>query len=114
MWQNFLRKKGAYGECSLQCSVIVNGEEKVVDLISYEDMQFDWPKDYLLSGSLEKAQSENNTGLIVFDSQNNIEEAMSYLNLKGSQADWRLWCGITMSFTIAQGLEKLICSERYL
>ena len=28
---------------------------------------------YLLSGSLEKVQSENNTGLIVFDSQNNIE-----------------------------------------
>lgn len=34
--------------------VIVNGEEKVVDLISYEDMQFDWAKDYVLSGSLEK------------------------------------------------------------
>lgn len=34
--------------------VIVNGEEKVVDLISYEDMQFNWAKDYVLSGSLEK------------------------------------------------------------
>ncbi len=66
--------KNAYGRMfAYNVPVIVNGEEKVVDLISYEDMQFDWAKDYLLSGSLEKAQSENNTGLIVFDSQNDIE-----------------------------------------
>ena len=64
--------------------VIVNGEEKVVDLISYEDMQFDWAKDYVLSGSLEKAQSESNTGLIVFEPQNDIEVGnVITLNLNG-------------------------------
>lgn len=72
--QQNLAVKNVYGRMfAYNVPVIVNGEEKVVDLISYEDMQFDWAKDYVLSGSLEKAQSESNTGLIVFEPQNDIE-----------------------------------------
>lgn len=106
--------KNAYGRMfAYNVPVIVNGEEKVVDLISYEDMQFDWAKDYLLSGSLEKAQSENNTGLIVFDSQNNIEAGnVITLNLNGSQADLEI-AGVVSQcpFNNSPGVGKLICSE---
>lgn len=106
--------KNAYGRMfAYNVPVIVNGEEKVVDLISYEDMQFDWAKDYLLSGSLEKAQSENNTGLIVFDSQNDIEAGnVITLNLNGSQADLEIVGVVSQCpFNNGPGVGKLICSE---
>ncbi len=113
LWQNSA-VKNAYGRMfAYNVPVIVNGEEKVVDLISYEDMQFDWAKDYLLSGSLEKAQSENNTGLIVFDSQNNIEAGnVITLNLNGSQADLEIVGVVSQCpFNNSPGVGKLICSE---
>ena len=113
LWQNSA-VKNAYGRMfAYNVPVIVNGEEKVVDLISYEDMQFDWAKDYLLSGSLEKAQSETNTGLIVFDSQNNIEAGnVITLNLNGSQADVEIVGVISQCpFNNSPGVGKLICSE---
>ena len=106
--------KNAYGRMfAYNVPVIVNGEEKAVDLISYEDMQFDWAKDYLLSGSLEKAQSENNTGLMVFDSQNNIEAGnVITLNLNGSQADLEIVGVVSQCpFNNSPGVGKLICSE---
>ena len=113
LWQNSA-VKNAYGRMfAYNVPVIVNGEEKVVDLISYEDMQFDWAKDYLLSGSLEKAQSENNTGLIVFDSQNDIEAGnVITLNLNGSQADLEIVGVVSQCpFNNSPGVGKLICSE---
>ena len=106
--------KNAYGRMfAYNVPVIVNGEEKVVDLISYEDTQFDWAKDYLLSGSLEKAQSETNTGLIVFDSQNDIEAGnVITLNLNGSQADLEIVGVVSQCpFNNSPGVGKLICSE---
>ena len=106
--------KNAYGRMfAYGVPAIVNGEEKAVDLISYEDMQFDWAKDYLLSGSLEKAQSENNTGLMVFDSQNDIEAgSVITLNLNGSQADLEIVGVVSQCpFNNSPGVGKLICSE---
>ena len=113
LWQNSA-VKNAYGRMfAYNVPVIVNGEEKVVDLISYEDTQFDWAKDYLLSGSLEKAQSETNTGLIVFDSQNDIEAGnVITLNLNGSQADLEIVGVVSQCpFNNSPGVGKLICSE---
>lgn len=106
--------KNAYGRMfAYGVPVIVNGGEKVVDLISYEDTQFDWAKDYLLSGSLEKAQSETNTGLIVFDSQNDIEAGnVITLSLNGSQADLEIVGVVSQCpFNNSPGVGKLICSE---
>lgn len=106
--------KNVYGRMfANNVPVIVNGEEKVVDLISYEDMQFDWAKDYVLSGSLEKAQSENNTGLIVFEPQNDIEAGdVITLNLNGSQADIEIVGMLSdCPFNNRQDAGKLICSE---
>ena len=106
--------KNVYGRMfAYNVPVIVDGEEKVVDLISYEDMQFDWAKDYVLSGSLEKAQSENNTGLIVFEPQNDIEAGdVITLNLNGSQADIEIVGMLSdCPFNNRQDAGKLICSE---
>lgn len=106
--------KNVYGRMfAYNVPVIVNGEEKVVDLISYEDMQFDWAKDYVLSGSLEKAQNEDNTGLIVFEPQNDIETGdVITLNLNGSQTDMEI-VGMLYDcpFNNRQDVGKLICSE---
>ena len=106
--------KNVYGRMfAYNVPVVVNGEEKVVSLISYEDMQFDWAKDYVLSGSLEKAQSENNTGLIVFEPQNDIEAGdVITLNLNGSQADIEIVGMLSdCPFNNRQDAGKLICSE---
>ena len=106
--------KNVYGRMfAYNVPLIVNGEKKVVDLISYEDMQFDWAKDYVLSGSLEKAQSENNTGLIVFEPQNDIEVGdVITLNLNGSQADIEIVGMLSdCPFNNRQDAGKLICSE---
>lgn len=112
--QQNIAVKNVYGRMfAYNVPVIVNGEEKVVDLISYEDMQFDWAKDYVLSGSLEKAQSESNTGLIVFEPQNDIEVGnVITLNLNGSQADMEIVGMLSdCPFNNRQDVGKLICSE---
>lgn len=106
--------KNVYGRMfAYNVPVIINGEEKVVDLISYEEMQFDWAKDYVLSGSLEKAQNENNTGLIVFQPQNDIETGdVITLNLNGSQTDMEIVGMLSdCPFNNRQDVGKLICSE---
>lgn len=51
----------------------VNGIEKTVVLISYEQQQFEWASEYLQSGSLLAVQNELNTGLAVYDTQNMVQ-----------------------------------------
>lgn len=53
--------------------VTVNGAEKTAILVSYEQQQFEWASDYLQSGSLETVESELNTGLTVYDTQNSMQ-----------------------------------------
>lgn len=53
--------------------VTVNGAERTAILVSYEQQQFEWASDYLQSGSLETVQSELNTGLTVYDTQNSMQ-----------------------------------------
>ncbi len=53
--------------------ISVHGEEKRIDLISYEQRQFDWAKAYLLEGALETAQTQVGTGCIVYESGNTIQ-----------------------------------------
>lgn len=64
----------AYGRMfSYDVPTIVNDDSVTLDIISYEQKQFDWAKDYLLQGSTKVVQSEVNTGLIVYSPENNIE-----------------------------------------
>ncbi len=107
--------KRAYGRMfAYNVPVTVNGEEKKVDLISYEENQFAWAKDYLLEGSLDAVQSENSTGLIVFEQQNtiNIGDTVT-LHIRGNTADITIAGSLSSSpFNNAPDVGIVICSEK--
>lgn len=106
--------KNVYGRMfAYDVPVIVNGEEKVVDLISYEDKQFYWSKDYVLSGSLERVQRETDTGLMVFEPQNDIGVGnIITLNMNGNQTDMEIVGMLSQCpFNNRPEVGKLICSE---
>lgn len=106
--------KRAYGRMfAYDVPVTVNGEEKKVDLISYEENQFEWAKDYLLEGSLDTVQNENNTGLIVFEQQNTIKSGDAVtLRIGGKTEDIRIAGALSSSpFNNAYDVGTLICSE---
>lgn len=92
---------------------VIDGETKTVDLISYEGNQFDWAKEYLLSGSLETAQDQKNTALVVFEAQNTIEVGdTATLNLGNQSADIEIVGMISdCPFNNRADVGKLICSE---
>ena len=63
----------AYGRMfSYNTPATVNNENVTLDIISYEQKQFDWAKDYLLEGSIEAVQNEIYTGLLVYNPENSI------------------------------------------
>ena len=41
-----------------------------MDLISYEELQFDWAKDDLLSGDIEAVKKGSDNVMVVFDKNN--------------------------------------------
>lgn len=88
---------------------VTNGIEKKVDLISYEQHQFDWAKDYLLEGSLESAQNDVGTGLIVYEQQNTIQIGDTVtLNISGQKKKFKSWEHyLTVHFIVLQVLEQL-------
>lgn len=58
--------KRAFGRMfAYDLPTVTNGRENTTMLISYEEQQFKWAKKYLLDGSLQEAQEQTGTGLIV-------------------------------------------------
>lgn len=106
--------KNVFGRMSaFNVPVTVRGEEKAVDLISYEDRQFDWAGDYLLSGSMEEARKGNGKGLMVFAPQSGIGEGdVVTLRLNGLSADVEI-VGLLSEcpFDSQTDVGKIICSE---
>ncbi|MFR6479603.1 MAG: ABC transporter permease [Coprococcus sp.] len=92
---------------------VTNGIEKKVDLISYEQHQFDWAKDYLLEGSLESAQNDVGTGLIVYEQQNTIQIGDTVtLNISGQKKEIQIVGTLSdCPFYSAAGVGTIICSE---
>ncbi|RXE60596.1 ABC transporter permease [Acetivibrio mesophilus] len=65
--------KSVYGRMfAYDVPVTVNGSQEKMDLISYEQHQFDWAKDYLLEGSIDDVIKNPNTALIVFEPENTL------------------------------------------
>ena len=93
--------------------IIVNGTEKKVILISYEQQQFEWASDYLQAGSLETVQNELNTGLTVYDSQGVIQPGDKVAVEIGGQTEEIEIVGMlsTSPFNSAGDAEIIICSE---
>ena len=64
--------KRAFGRMfAYDLPTVTNGRENTTMLISYEEHQFNWAKKYLLDGSLQEAQEQIGTGLIVAAPQYN-------------------------------------------
>lgn len=84
-----------------------------MDLISYEQHQFDWAKDYLLEGSLESAQNDVGTGLIVYEQQNTIQIGDTVtLNISGQKKEIQIVGTLSdCPFYSAAGVGTIICSE---
>lgn len=106
--------KRAYGRMfAYNVPATVNGEEKMVDLISYEENQFQWAKDYMLEGSLESVQKEDNTGVIVFEQQNTAQVGdMVTLQIGDEETNIRIVGSLSSSpFNNAPDVGTIICSE---
>ena len=104
----------AYGRMfAYEVPSVTNGIEKKVDLISYEQHQFDWAKDYLLEGSLESAQNDVGTGLIVYEQQNTIQIGDTVtLNISGQKKEIQIVGTLSdCPFYSAAGVGTIICSE---
>lgn len=91
----------------------VNGQDKVINLISYEDYQFSWAKDSLIKGSVEDARQKENQVLVVYDVESSIHVGDK---LKLSSADEQkevTVAGLLSSspFDQVKGEETVICSE---
>lgn len=107
----------AYGRMfAYSVPVTVNGEEKKFDLISYEENQFQWAKDYLLEGSVNRVQDEENTGLIIYNQQNTIKVGDRVIvNLADNSLPITISGSLSSSpFNSAAGVGTMICSEKTL
>ena len=104
----------AYGRMfAYEVPSVTNGIKKRVDLISYEQRQFDWAKDYLLEGSLESVQNEVGTGLIVYKPQNTIQIGDTItLNISGQMKEIQIVGMLSdCPFYSAANVGTIICSE---
>ncbi len=104
----------AYGRMfAFDIPIIVDGTENKIDLISYEQKQFDWAKDYILEGSLETVQKEANTGFIVYGAQNTIQVGdIVEMNMNGQSVKIKI-AGMLSNcpFHDAGDAGAIICSE---
>ncbi len=93
--------------------VTVNDSDKKVNLISYEQKQFEWAGDYLQQGSLETVQNEINTGLIVYEAQNPIEVGDTVImSIGGQTAEIKIVGMLSASpFNNTADVGTIICSE---
>ncbi|KAF5075134.1 FtsX-like permease family protein [anaerobic digester metagenome] len=106
--------KRVYGRMfAYNVPIKLNGVEKTVDLISYEENQFNWAKEYLLEGTLEKVQHEVYTGLSVFEQQGNPKTGDMVTVLMGNRSvDIEIVGTLSSSpFQNAPDVGTIICSE---
>lgn len=106
--------KSVYGRMfAYNVPITTGGQEQQTDLISYEQKQFEWAKDYMLDGSLDAVQNELNTGLIVYEPLNTIQigDTVS-LNLNGQTAEIKIVGMLSDSpFFNSAEVRTIICSE---
>ena len=62
--------KYVYGRMHICDEMTSTKDVNRMDLISYEDLQFDWAKDELLSGDIEAVKKGSDNVMVVFDKNN--------------------------------------------
>lgn len=92
---------------------MVNSSQKTVDIVSYEEYQFEWSKKYLSEGDLETVQNEVGTGLIVYEPQNVIQVGDTVsVNINGQTAEIKIVGMLSTSpFNNAADVGTIVCSE---
>lgn len=106
--------KRTYGRMfAYNIPVTVNGEEKIVDLISYEKIQFQWAKKYLLEGSIDTVEQKDNTGLFIFEQQNTTQLGDTItLHFGDRSTNLKIVGSLSSSpFNNAPDVGTIICSE---
>jgi ABC-type transport system, involved in lipoprotein release, permease component len=105
--------KRVYGRMFAYDLPIVNGGKKV-NLISYEENQFNWAKQQLIEGGTEEAENGTDSVLAVYD-ENSGRKVGDTLVLKLPSGEKKVRVsGILSSIPFDQtsGTENIICSER--
>lgn len=106
--------KRAYGRMvAYHVPVAVNGEEKQVDLVSYEENQFKWAEKYVLEGNPDAARTERGAGLIVYKPQNTIQvNDVVTLNMGGAETEMEIVGMLSKCpFSNDEDVGLIICSE---
>ncbi len=106
--------KQAYGRMfAYDVPIKIDGQDKVINLISYEEHQFSWAKKYLIEGSINDVIERNNKVLVVYDSATNLHVGDTFsLNCETGQKEVTV-AGLLSSspFDREKGVETVICSE---
>ena len=79
-----------------------------IDLISYEEHQFDWSEEYVLSGSLLKARENENCVMTVYDKNNPLETGDI---IRIGEEELEVACVLSESPFSADDTPTVICSE---
>lgn len=93
--------------------VKVNGQDRVINLISYEDYQFSWAKDSLINGSIDDVRQKGNQVLVVYDSESSLHVGDTLKLSSGNGKKEVTVAGLLSSSPFGQvkGVETVICSE---
>lgn len=66
--------KRVYGRMfAYNLSALADEREMKIDLISYEQHQFDWAEKYMIEGSMDEAQQEELTGVVVYEPMSTLK-----------------------------------------
>jgi len=115
--QNNPAVKRVYGRMfAYDLPAAANGVKDTVMLISYEENQFRWAKEYLLDGSVSTVQEQTGTGLIVtapqYNNHSNIQTGDTVtLTIDGNPVKIRIAGAVSQCpFNTPEG-DIIICSE---
>lgn len=106
--------KRVYGRMfAYDISARVNGRDRKINLISYEDQQFAWAKDSLLEGSVEEVRQKDDRVLAVYGSGSSLRVGDTIsLGLADGQKEVSVAGELSnVPFDEKKGTETVICSE---
>ena len=113
--QNDPKVARAYGRMfAYNIPVKSDGQNKKINLISYEDYQFSWAKDSLLSGFIDDVQQKDNQVLVVHNSDNSLHVGNKIQLKSGDKQKEITVAGLLSSspFDNINGVTTVICSEK--
>lgn len=108
--QSFVKR--VYGRM-FAYDIPTNNEDKLINLISYEEHQLSWAKENLVEGSVEDIYASDNAVLAVYNSEYMLHVGDKItMNIDGQQQDLDVVGILSKSpFTNTPGTANIICTE---